>query len=128
LPAGVSKTVTFQAIAASADNFNFGSTSLTNTATAYNSYNSSIDSAVVTVNKRAVEGAATEINTGLKDGLLNYLLLPALLAIGLIVLFKDSLFKFDKWLVLRGAENRNYRSQRALDKKINHIREKENIK
>ncbi|MFA5743080.1 MAG: hypothetical protein WCX77_02350 [Candidatus Paceibacterota bacterium] len=128
LAAGTSKTVTFQAIAASADSFNFGYTSLTNTGTAYNSYNSSIDSAIVVVNKRAVEGAATEVNTGLKDGLLNYLLLPILLAIGLIVLFKDSLFKFDQWLVLRGGENRNYRSQRTLDKKINQIREKENIK
>ena len=128
LTAGTSKTVTFQAIVASANQFNFGYTPLTNTGTAYNSYTSSNDDATVTVNKKAVEGGATEVNTGMKDGLLNYLLLPALLAVGLIVLFKDSLFKFDQWLVLRGTENRNYRSQKTLDKKINQIREKENIK
>ncbi|MDD4624983.1 MAG: hypothetical protein PHC82_01465 [Candidatus Pacebacteria bacterium] len=123
-----SKTVTFQAIVASADNFNFGYTTLTNTGTAYNSSNTSVDSAMVVVNKKAVAGAATEIPTGWKDSLMDYLILPGLLAVGLIVLFKDSLFKFDQCLVLRGRENRNYRSQRILDKKINQIREKENIK
>jgi len=128
LAVGAFKTVTFQAIVASSDHFNFGYTPLINTGTAYNSYASKVDSATVTVNKKAVEGAATEVNTGMKDGLMNYLLLPALLAIGLIALFKDSLFKFDQWLVLRGSENRNYRSQRMLDKKINQIRGKENIK
>lgn len=127
LPVGASKTVTFQAIVASADNFNFGYTTLINTGTAYNSSNTSIGSANIVVNKRAVAGAATEVNTGLKDGLLNYFVLPCLLAIALIVLFKDSLFKFDQWLVLRGGENKACKSQRILNKKIDEIRIKEKI-
>jgi uncharacterized repeat protein (TIGR01451 family) len=128
LSAGQSRVVIFQAQVLGETEFNFGSTNVVNTATVYNASNSAIDSAIVVVNKRAVAGAETEVNTGLKEDLMSYLLLPALLAIGLMFVFRNQLFKVDKWLAVRGADNRVYHSQRILDQKINRIREKENRK
>ncbi|MFA5746707.1 MAG: hypothetical protein WC926_01360 [Candidatus Paceibacterota bacterium] len=128
LSANQSRVVIFQAQVFGEANFNFGSTKLINIATVRNTANSVIDSAVVVVNKRAVAGAETEVNTGLKEDLMSYLLLPALLAIVLMIALRSQLFKVDKWLAIRGADNRAYRSQRMLDQKINQIREKENRK
>ena len=128
LSASQSRVVIFQAQVLGETEFNFGSTNVVNTATVYNASNSAIDSAIVAVNKRAVAGAETEVNTGLKEDLMSYLLLPALLAIVLMFVLRNQLFKVDKWLAVRGADNRVYQSQKTLDQKINQIREKENRK
>ncbi|MFA5248957.1 MAG: hypothetical protein WC397_00290 [Candidatus Paceibacterota bacterium] len=122
------KIVTFEAQVASESNFLFGLTSLVNIATATANNNSKIDSATVVVNRKAVAGAATEVETGLKDDLMDYLLIPVLLAMLGVFIFRNQLFKLDKLLVLRGAENRTYRSQKLLDQKINEIRDRENLK
>ncbi len=64
LYSGQSKTVTFEAQAASVNDFNFGTTTLTNTATVSSGSTTNSDTATVSVLKRGVAGAVTGISTG----------------------------------------------------------------
>jgi uncharacterized repeat protein (TIGR01451 family) len=64
LYSGQSKTVTFEAQAASVNDFAFGTTTLTNTATVTSSSTTNSDTATVSVLKRGVAGAVTGISTG----------------------------------------------------------------
>ncbi len=65
LYSGQSKTVTFEAQAASVNDFNFGTTTLTNTATISSGSITNSDTATVSVLKRGVAGAVTGISTGI---------------------------------------------------------------
>ena len=64
LYSGQSKTVTFEAQVASVNDFNFGTTTLTNTATVSSGSTTNSDTATVSVLKRGVAGAVTGISTG----------------------------------------------------------------
>jgi len=64
LSPGQSKTITFRAKVAPEDKLKYGTNNLTNTAIAYNTKSADSNTAKVVVFKKAVAGAATEVNTG----------------------------------------------------------------
>jgi hypothetical protein len=94
-------TITYQAQVAQSSYFTYGTTTLTNnvsaTGTSYSSNQTA--SATITVNKTAVYGA-TSISTGLTNNfLLDSFLLPLLLALLGIWLWKSGMFLgIEKWM------------------------------
>jgi len=114
LPAGSSKTITFKGKVQSQEFFNFGTNNLINSALVYNVGLSISDTATVSVVKRTVAGAATEVNTGIADTLLGSLLLPLGLAGLIVFLFKSQILGLDKVATVRKTEVDNYRAEKKL--------------
>jgi len=120
------KTIIFQAKVASGNQFAFGSTELLNTVTVSAEDSTFSDTAKVLVRKAAVAGAATSISTGLfQNKLLDFVLLPLLIAIILFLLLKKYFLIF----IEKGEEiwekTLEKRAKRVLEKKINKIKLKE---
>jgi uncharacterized repeat protein (TIGR01451 family) len=132
ISAGQSATITYQAQVASAYNFSYGSTTLTNSvyATSTNSgYGTNpTASASVMVNRTAVYGAST-ISTGLTNNLLvDSFILPLLISLLGILMLKLGMFTgVEKWFDNRKKITRSYRAEKELNKRIINIRRTEQI-
>jgi len=125
ISAGQSATITYQAQVASAYNFSYGSTTLTNSvyATSTNSgYGTNpTASASVMVNRTAVYGAST-ISTGITNNLLaDSFIFPLLLALLGLLIYKSGIFGFKK------QKSRSLRADRELNRRILAIRRTEQI-
>ncbi len=112
--------ITYWAMVASKENFNFGVTALTNFAKVYgDNAQEEINSASVFVRKTSVAG----ISTGLIGNLwLDSILLPLLGAGILVFLLKSKLIGLDKAIAIRKRNIRNYRVKKELTKRAKNIR------
>ncbi|MDD5738859.1 MAG: hypothetical protein PHY72_02975 [Candidatus Pacebacteria bacterium] len=118
MPVGTSRTITYRARVNTKEFFNYGTNSLINSALVYNNGVSISDTATVVVVKRAVAGAATDVNTGIVSDLFGSLLLPLVLAALLLFIFKSQLLGFDKWATVRKEETNGFRAQKKLNSLI----------
>jgi hypothetical protein len=124
LSPGQSKIITFDADVASPDRFAFGETNLVNTVTFSSNQTSLSDSATIIVRKRAVAGAATGVPTGKNNNFfLDYLLLPFIIILATILVFKPQIAKTIAEYKRKREEN--YDPEELLLEKIAQIREKE---
>jgi hypothetical protein len=129
LSQGQTKVITFLADVKRAEEFPFGQTTLTNTATLYWNGDSVSDSVQIIVTKKQVAGAATQAPTGwVKDLFVDYLALPLLFASGMIYLFKSHILQWEEWLDKRKEEYKKYKSEKLLRLKIAQLRLKKLIK
>jgi len=120
------KTITFRADIGGGENFNFGQTQLTNTALVSSGAISYSDTAKVIVSRAAVAGTATEVTTGLTNNIFfDSFLLPLLITLLIIWLFKSRIFKFEEWLDSRKKEYQIYKSKKILQIKVAKIKAKE---
>jgi hypothetical protein len=123
------KTITFLADIAGPNQFSFGQTSLTNTATIYWNGNSLSDSAVVIVKKGAVAGAATGVSTGaISKTLLTYFLPFFLFLLILISILKFPLLNLEKLIDKKRRDIQRVFSENLLKLKIAQIKLKKFIK
>lgn len=124
---GQVKTIVYQTQVASAQNFSFGTTTLTNSivATIVN-FSPVTATASVVVTKSGVLGATT-ISTGLTNNLwLDSFIIPLLIALAGIWLYKSGLVGMPRWLVSRRKKIQGRVAQRRLENKIHQIRQNEN--
>ncbi|TSC75744.1 MAG: FG-GAP repeat-calx-beta protein [Parcubacteria group bacterium Gr01-1014_30] len=129
LAAGQSSTITFLANVAQAQSFAFGETRLTNRAVVTAGSASFSDTAEIVVTRAQVAGAATTIPTGFTDNiLLDSFLIPLVLALAGVWLFKSRILKFEEWVDVRKKQYREYKSDKTLKQKIAKIRTDEIIK
>jgi len=123
------KTITFWVSVAGVDKFNFGNTSLMNTATVYWSGDSLSDSATIIVTKKEVLGAATGVSTGLTDSIfVDSFFLPLVSALTLTWLFKSHILKWEEWSDERKKEYRKFKTEKLLRLKIAEIKAREFLK
>ena len=120
------KTLTYQAQTASAQNFAFGTTTLTNLVSAVDGYNVyATGNAQVVVTRSGVLGATT-VSTGPLTGnfLVDSFLLPLILALAGVWAWKSGMLNN---LAIAGWINKKktQASQSTLQNKISAIREKE---
>jgi len=129
LSQGQTKVITFLADVKRAEEFPFGQTTLTNTATLYWNGDSVSDSVQIIVTKKQVAGAATQAPTGwVKDLFVDYLALPLLFASGMIYLFKSHILQWEEWLDKRKEEYQRFKSEKLLKLKIAQIKLRKALK
>jgi hypothetical protein len=123
LAAGQTKTITFLADIAPSNQFSFGQTNLSNTATIYWNGNSFSDSATVIVKRAAVYGVATAVPTGLvKEIFIDYLSLPLIFSSILVYSLKSHVLAWEEWLDERRKEYQKFKSEKLLRLKIAQIK------
>jgi hypothetical protein len=124
------KTITFKAQVAGAEQFAFGETALTNTVLVYNSDVAETDTARVTVTKSGiVAGVATGVSTGLTNNVfLDSFLLPLLITLLIIWILKSRIIRFEEWLDSRKRRGKEYSSKKLLQMKITKIKMGEILK
>lgn len=123
LSPGQSKIITFDADVASPDRFAFGDTTLINTVSLSFNQTSLSDSATIIVRKRAVAGA-TGAPTGKNNNFfLDYLLLPLIIILATVLVFKLQIVKI--FSDYKRKREENYDPEELLLEKIAQIREKE---
>ena len=126
LSAGQEKTITFSALVAGADKFNFGQNQLINVVLVSGSGTSNSKSATVVVSKTAVAGAATGVSTGITNNLfLDSFFLPLSIALGIAWFFKSYIVRTQDWFSLKKKKYQEYSSQKMLQLKIAQIKAKE---
>jgi hypothetical protein len=132
ISAGQTVTITYQAQVAAAQNFSYGSTTLTNsvytTSTGSNYGSNPTASASVIVTRTAVYGVSS-ISTGLTNNLLmDSFILPLLIALFGILMIKFGMFTgVEKWLDSRKKVSRSYRADKELNQRILTIKKTEQI-
>lgn len=116
---GETKTITFKADIATAQNFPFGQTELTNKVIVSADGLSVSDEAKIIVTRKAVAGAITEIPAGIRDNIFfDSFFLPLLFAAISVWLFKSKIINFEKWLDLKKREAQAYKAKKLLQFKI----------
>jgi hypothetical protein len=126
LAAGQTKNITFEAYLAGFSQFNYGNTTLINTASIQNSSISLSDTATIVVTKAAVAGAATSVSTGLTNNIfLDSFFLPLVITVLIIWIFKSNILKFEEWIDKRKKEYYEYKAHKTLQLKIAKIKAKE---
>jgi uncharacterized repeat protein (TIGR01451 family) len=128
LGANQTKKITFLADIASSDQFSFGQTNLTNTATIYWNGNSISDSATIIVRKTGVLGDATQAPTGFITNFSKYLPFPLIFSGVLILLFNSNIIKWEEWLNEKKEKYQKFRAEKLLKIKIAKIKAKEFFK
>jgi len=123
------KLITFKADVASRENFPFGQTKLKNKAIVSTSQTSLSDEAEIIVSKTAVAGAVTGIPTGLTNNILfDSFILPLILALTVVWLFKSKIIQFEKWVDERKRSFQEYKAQKILQAKILQLKLKNSLK
>lgn len=126
LAAQQEKAITFRVDVADQASFAFGQTELTNTVLVSSDAVSRSDTAKVFISKTAVAGAATAVVTGLTDNIFfDSFLLPSLITLLIVWLFKSRIIKFEEWLDSRKREYQIYKSKKILKIKIAKAKVKE---
>jgi len=120
------KIVYFEAILEGASKFPFGQTQIRSQATAQFDSNSISDSVKINVRKVAVAGAATAAITGfVKKVFLDFIVLPLLISLSIIFVFKKHFLAFEEWIEYKKRKFREVAAQKILEAKIAQIRKKE---
>ena len=126
LAPGQKKTVTFKTRVAGSETFSFGQTEIVNTAFASSDQVSLSDTAKVFVVRTAIAGIATQVPTGLTNNVfLDSFLLPLIVTLLIIWLFKSRIVNFEQWLDSRKKEYQIYKSRKMLQMKVARIKAKE---
>jgi hypothetical protein len=125
---GQTVTITYQAQVASAENFSYGTTTLSNSTaiTGSNlSYNPTSNASVL-VTRSLVYGAST-VSTGLTNNFwTDSFLLPLIIALAGIWMFRSGMFVgVEKWINRKKQKGKNYRAEKELNSKIAAIKELE---
>jgi len=128
LGANQTKIITFLADIAPSNQFSFGQTNLTNTATIYWNGNSISDSATIIVRRTGILGAATQAPTGFITTFSKYLPFPLIFSSVLIWLFNSHIIKWEEWLDEKKEKYQKFRAEKLLKLKIAKIRAKEFLK
>jgi len=128
ISSGQTITITYQAQLASASNFSYGTTTLTNSVSVTGtnlSYNPTSNASVI-VTRSAVYGIST-ISTGLTNNFwTDSFILPLLIALTGITMFKMGMFNgIEKWIDNRKRKNRSYKADKELNSKIEQIKQTE---
>lgn len=103
VPAGQAIIVSYQAQVAGSQNFNYGNTTLTNTATVTsNETNSQTDSATIFVNNSSIAGA-TNISTGITNNFFtdSFFLPLMIILLTAWLYFSGRAYKFADWLKIK---------------------------
>jgi uncharacterized repeat protein (TIGR01451 family) len=127
--AGQTVTITYQVQLAQAQNFSYGTTTLTNSAYATSSNGTSPNaSAQVMVTRTAVYGASS-ISTGLTNNfLVDSFFLPMLLAImGILMWRSGAFFGVEKWMDDKKKSYKGYKSDKELASRIASIQKMERV-
>jgi len=128
LQPGESKTITFEAVISSEDQFGIGSTNLIVNTSATSNNITRNDNVGVFVGKGIVAGAATAVATGITNNkFIDFILLPFLLTALLFILFRKYFIVLGQWLEERKISVVDYRSRKKLDKIREIMRTKESI-
>jgi hypothetical protein len=151
------KTITYSAVVSGAQNFVYGENKITNSATVYNNVFSVSDAASVIVNRVVVAGVSTvkpgttaikpvvagtsttgtagtstgaaSVSTGLTNNIFfDTFLIPLLIAMILVWLFRSNIIKLEQWLDRRKGEYRQYKSNKLFQLKIKKIKAQEYIR
>ncbi len=120
-------TITYQAQVASAQHFNYGTTTLNNNVSvnSSNSGSNPLSNVSIVVVRTTTQGA-TSISTGLTNNFLaDSFFLPTLIALIGLWIFKSDIFGFEKWIDIRKKKHHEYKSQKQLSAKINQIKQTE---
>jgi hypothetical protein len=121
---GQTKTITFEA---QVSNSVSGGSKLKNTATAYSGNGSDSDYALVCVSTKRIITIPTYVSTGITDNiLLDTFLLPLVIALLFIWIFRSRILRFEQWKDLARERYNDYKTKKLLDLKIKKIRLKEN--
>lgn len=114
------KTITFDASLADSNQFGSGITTLVNSVLAYNSLLANSDTAKVLVNKATGTGSTggpTNVPTGLSNNIFfDSFILPLILTLSIIWLFKSHIINFEEWVDLRKNKYRSYKAQKIIRK------------
>jgi uncharacterized repeat protein (TIGR01451 family) len=110
------KIITFDGIIADTNQFDLGITTLINSVLVYNSLLANSDTAKIIINK-ATGGGPTNVPTGITNNLFyDSFLLPLVMTLLIIWIFKSHIIKFEEWLDLRKKEYQEYRARKLLNK------------
>jgi len=101
-----------------ANQFSFGQTNLTNTATIYWNGNSLSDTTTIIVKKTAVAGVATGISTGFDHSFFKYLFPTSIFGLVLVWLFRSHIIKWEEWLDGMKEKYQKFRAEKLLKMKI----------
>jgi len=126
IPAGQMVTITYSAQVASAANFSYGTTTLTNSVTVTaESSNPITGNANIVVTRTGVLGV-TDINTGLTNNLLfDSFFIPLLLGLFGIWMYKSGALGFNAWLDSQKAKNEDFKANKELKARIAKIKSSE---
>ena len=113
IDAGEYRRVEFTAMVASASNFNYGLTSLTNRSQVSNSQVTDSDTATVKVVRSQVAGVST-VATGTGNKWLDYFILPLIISLTGVFLLRKQFILLRKWLNQRKKQALDYRAQQIL--------------
>jgi len=121
------KILTFKATVANESQLNFGKNELVHSATAYSNDYSAEDICKVYVSRASVLGAATvaptTVSTGIGNNILRSVLLPFVVALILVWVFKSKLICFEKWAKEKRDKTAQYRAKRKLARRIDNFKE-----
>jgi len=121
------KILTFKATVANESQLNFGKNELVHSATAYSNDYSAEDICKVYVSRASVLGAATvaptTVSTGIGNNILRSVLLPFVVALILVWVFKSKLICFEKWAKEKRERTVQYRAKRKLARRIDNFKE-----
>ena len=120
LSSGQLEIITFEGKVATKNKFTSGTTNLITTVLAYNTQTSDTASCKAIVKM----GTATQVSTGITDGILDSILFPAAIAFLIIWIFKSKLIGMDRIMEQRKREVTDYRAKKTLKKKIKQIQDK----
>ena len=128
ISAGQTRTVTFQAQVAPAQNFAAGTTTLNNPVTITSTdpgFSPSAANASIVVVKQGLSGAAA-VSTGLTNNfLVDSFFLPLLIGLLGLWLFKSGMFGLTDWFDSKKSSHKEYIARKQLQSKISQIRQKE---
>jgi len=121
--ASQSKVINFKVKVGPENQFSYGATDLIVTASAYNSYNNVNATNKISIIRKAVLGAATEIKTGLTNNkILDWIIIPLLMTIGFIWVFSSQLIDLNGWLEKKKKIAFESKIERLLKRKISKLK------
>jgi len=119
------KIITFEVGIADSTHFSIGTTTLINSVLVYNSSFATSDTAKVFVYKLAGAGP-TNVSTGLSNNFfLDSFLLPLVMALLMIWVFKSHIISFEEWIDVRKNKYIQYKAKKLLNLKIAEIKARE---
>jgi len=74
------------------------------------------------VTRKVVAGVATEVPTGVTNGILDSILLPLGIALAIVWIFKSKFIGLDKWVEERKREIDEYRTKKQLKREIARLK------
>lgn len=119
------KIVYFEIVLENSNKFAFGTTEILGEAQAQFDSNLVSDSVKIKVRKKAVAGAVTGITTGVKEIFLDFVILPLLISLAIVFLFRNHFSILEEWIEFKKRRFKEMASEKILEAKIAKIRKRE---